>query len=173
LAQGCRVERRDRSSAISGTPDVWPTWPQRQPVTRIRYPVASAVPCAAIQPVAAGYPHLAAPSPMMENGPQNAGYAALIGPVEEVTKKARHLLVVPSGPLTSLPCGSDWPSRAKAHCRWTSASHSRRDVLFPPSQASLPAGQLLPSDRVLFDQTQTPAPFPPPNRHAEWLPLRQ
>jgi CHAT domain-containing protein/Flp pilus assembly protein TadD len=30
-------------------------------------------------------------------------YAALIGPVEDVTKDARHLLVVPSGPLTSLP----------------------------------------------------------------------
>jgi CHAT domain-containing protein len=30
-------------------------------------------------------------------------YAALIGPVEEVVKDARHVLVVPSGPLTSLP----------------------------------------------------------------------
>jgi CHAT domain-containing protein len=33
----------------------------------------------------------------------NELYAALIGPVEEVVKDARHLLVVPSGPLTSLP----------------------------------------------------------------------
>jgi tetratricopeptide (TPR) repeat protein len=30
-------------------------------------------------------------------------YADLIGPVEEVVKKARHVLVVPAGPLTSLP----------------------------------------------------------------------
>jgi len=33
----------------------------------------------------------------------NELYAALIGPVGEVIKDARHLLVVPSGPLTSLP----------------------------------------------------------------------
>jgi CHAT domain-containing protein/tetratricopeptide (TPR) repeat protein len=33
----------------------------------------------------------------------NELYAALIGPVEELTRDARHVLVVPSGPLTSLP----------------------------------------------------------------------
>jgi hypothetical protein len=36
-------------------------------------------------------------------GLANELYGALIGSVEEVTKEARHLLVVPSGPLTSLP----------------------------------------------------------------------
>jgi hypothetical protein len=30
-------------------------------------------------------------------------YATLVGPVEEMVKDGRHLLVVPSGPLTSLP----------------------------------------------------------------------
>jgi hypothetical protein len=34
LAQGYRVERRDMSSAIWGTPDVLPTWSQRQHLTR-------------------------------------------------------------------------------------------------------------------------------------------
>jgi hypothetical protein len=38
LAQGCRVMRRDRSSAIWGTPDVLPTQPQRQPLTQCRGP---------------------------------------------------------------------------------------------------------------------------------------
>jgi CHAT domain-containing protein/tetratricopeptide (TPR) repeat protein len=33
----------------------------------------------------------------------NELYAALIGPVEDLIKDARHMLVVPSGPLTSLP----------------------------------------------------------------------
>jgi CHAT domain-containing protein len=36
-------------------------------------------------------------------GLANELYAALIGPVEEVIKDARHVLVVPAGPLTSLP----------------------------------------------------------------------
>jgi CHAT domain-containing protein/Tfp pilus assembly protein PilF len=36
-------------------------------------------------------------------GLANDLYAALIGPVEELTKEARHVLVVPAGPLTSLP----------------------------------------------------------------------
>jgi CHAT domain-containing protein len=40
---------------------------------------------------------------LFDLGLANELYAALIGPVEEVTKQARHLLVVPSGPLTSLP----------------------------------------------------------------------
>jgi CHAT domain-containing protein/tetratricopeptide (TPR) repeat protein len=40
---------------------------------------------------------------LFDLGLANELYAALIGPVEEVTKDARHLLVVPSGPLTSLP----------------------------------------------------------------------
>ena len=40
---------------------------------------------------------------LFDLGLANELYAALIGPVEEVIKQARHLLVVPSGPLTSLP----------------------------------------------------------------------
>jgi len=40
---------------------------------------------------------------LFDLGLANELYAALIGPVEEVIKDARHLLVVPSGPLTSLP----------------------------------------------------------------------
>jgi CHAT domain-containing protein len=40
---------------------------------------------------------------LFDLGLANELYAALIGPVEEVTQEARHLLVVPSGPLTSLP----------------------------------------------------------------------
>jgi CHAT domain-containing protein/tetratricopeptide (TPR) repeat protein len=40
---------------------------------------------------------------LFDLGLANELYAALIGPVEEVTKDASHLLVVPSGPLTSLP----------------------------------------------------------------------
>ncbi len=39
---------------------------------------------------------------LFDLGLANELYAALIGPVEEVTKQAHHLLVVPSGPLTSL-----------------------------------------------------------------------
>ena len=40
---------------------------------------------------------------LFDLGLANELYAALIGPVEEVIKDARHVLVVPSGPLTSLP----------------------------------------------------------------------
>ena len=40
---------------------------------------------------------------LFDLGLANELYAALIGPVEEVTKDSSHLLVVPSGPLTSLP----------------------------------------------------------------------
>jgi CHAT domain-containing protein len=40
---------------------------------------------------------------LFDLGLANELYAALIGPVEEVTKDAGHLLVVPSGPLTALP----------------------------------------------------------------------
>jgi hypothetical protein len=40
---------------------------------------------------------------LFDLGLANELYAALIGPVEEATKDASHLLVVPSGPLTSLP----------------------------------------------------------------------
>jgi CHAT domain-containing protein len=40
---------------------------------------------------------------LFDLGLANELYAALIGPVEEMTKEARHLLVVPSGSLTSLP----------------------------------------------------------------------
>jgi tetratricopeptide (TPR) repeat protein len=40
---------------------------------------------------------------LFDLGLANDLYAALIGPVEEVVRDARHLLVVPSGPLTSLP----------------------------------------------------------------------
>jgi tetratricopeptide (TPR) repeat protein len=40
---------------------------------------------------------------LFDLGRANDLYATLIGPVEEVVKDARHVLVVPSGPLTSLP----------------------------------------------------------------------
>jgi CHAT domain-containing protein/Tfp pilus assembly protein PilF len=40
---------------------------------------------------------------LFDLGLANDLYAALIGPVEDVIKDARHLLVVPAGPLTSLP----------------------------------------------------------------------
>ena len=40
---------------------------------------------------------------LFDLGLANDLYAALIGPVEAVTKDARHVLVVPSGPLTALP----------------------------------------------------------------------
>jgi CHAT domain-containing protein/Tfp pilus assembly protein PilF len=40
---------------------------------------------------------------LFDLGLANELYATLIGPVEEVVKDARHVLVVPSGPLTSLP----------------------------------------------------------------------
>jgi CHAT domain-containing protein/Tfp pilus assembly protein PilF len=40
---------------------------------------------------------------LFDLGLANDLYAALIAPVEEVTKNARHVLVVPAGPLTSLP----------------------------------------------------------------------
>jgi hypothetical protein len=40
---------------------------------------------------------------LFDLGLANELFAALIGPVEEVVKDARHVLVVPSGPLTSLP----------------------------------------------------------------------
>jgi CHAT domain-containing protein len=40
---------------------------------------------------------------LFDLGIANELYAALIEPVEEVTQQARNLLVVPSGPLTSLP----------------------------------------------------------------------
>jgi CHAT domain-containing protein len=40
---------------------------------------------------------------LFDLGLANELYASLIGPVEELTKDARHVLVVPSGPLTSLP----------------------------------------------------------------------
>jgi tetratricopeptide (TPR) repeat protein len=40
---------------------------------------------------------------LFDLGLANELYAVLIGLVEEMTEKARHLLIVPSGPLTSLP----------------------------------------------------------------------
>jgi CHAT domain-containing protein len=40
---------------------------------------------------------------LFDLGLANDLYASLIGPVEEVIKDAHHLLVVPAGPLTSLP----------------------------------------------------------------------
>jgi CHAT domain-containing protein len=40
---------------------------------------------------------------LFDLGLANELYRALIGPVEEVVKDAHHLLVVPAGPLTSLP----------------------------------------------------------------------
>jgi CHAT domain-containing protein len=40
---------------------------------------------------------------LFDLGLANDLYAALIGPVEETVKDARHVLVVPAGPLTSLP----------------------------------------------------------------------
>jgi tetratricopeptide (TPR) repeat protein/CHAT domain-containing protein len=40
---------------------------------------------------------------LFDLGLANELYAALIGPVEEVVKDARHVMVVPAGPLTSLP----------------------------------------------------------------------
>jgi hypothetical protein len=41
---------------------------------------------------------------LFDLGLANELYTDLIGPVELLVKDARHLLVVPSGPLTSLPC---------------------------------------------------------------------
>jgi CHAT domain-containing protein len=40
---------------------------------------------------------------LFDLGLANDLYAALIGPVEDVVKDARHVVVVPSGPLTALP----------------------------------------------------------------------
>jgi hypothetical protein len=63
---------------------------------------------------------------LFDLGLANDLYAALIGPVEAVTKDARHVLVVPSGPLTALPF----------HLLVT-RSHQRR---FPSSRTSAPTG---------------------------------
>jgi CHAT domain-containing protein len=40
---------------------------------------------------------------LFDLGLANELYAALVGPVEDVVKDAHHMLIVPSGPLTSLP----------------------------------------------------------------------
>jgi hypothetical protein len=57
---------------------------------------------------------------LFDLGLANELYAALIGPVEDVVKDARHLLVVPSGALTSLPFLGD---REAANCHSAAQGH--------------------------------------------------
>jgi CHAT domain-containing protein/Tfp pilus assembly protein PilF len=78
-------------------------------------------------------------------------YVALIGPVEALVKSKRHLLVVPSGPLTSLPFNllvTEKPARpvteAKDIARYRDAAWliKRQAVSVLPSVASLRALRL-------------------------------
>jgi hypothetical protein len=56
---------------------------------------------------------------LFDLGLANDLYLAVIGPVEEVVKDARHVLVVPAGPLTSLP----FHLLVTGHCNSSTQGH--------------------------------------------------